>query len=138
VPGEIFKVSQIIGRGDDTQTTVRDFNLLVTELNKMLSEVAITIGKLGGRDGATAKFAGDLDVQNHALLNVSQVRFAASQHATNSIPFRGVYEVGDPTDAPVTPDELRDDLADNVLPVVEAALNDLGTNLKRVLDVLKI
>lgn len=138
MPGEVFKVSQIIGRADTEQTTVRDFNLLVTELNKQLSEIAITLGKLSGRDGATAKFAGDADFTNHALLNVSSIAFAARTHATNALPFTGTYDVADPIDAPASADALRDDLSESVLPTIEVALNNLGSNLKRVLDVLKI
>lgn len=139
MPSEVYKVTQIIDRPEKDQVTVRDVNRLVTELNKMLSQIAVELGKIRGQDGAVSKFVGDVDLDGHNILNAAAVKFSSRQHARGEAqPFSGVYVIDAPTDTPLTADDLRDDIADNVLPDVETALNDLGKNLKRVLDVLKI
>ena len=138
MPSEVFSVTQIVGRNDTDQVNVRDINRIITELNKVLSSIAITLGKVQGQDGATSKFANDADFDSHNLLNVGQIKFFSRQHARGAQPFSGKYAVDDPLDLPGTPEALRNDLADNVLPDITVALNDLGKNLKRVLDVLKI
>lgn len=138
MPAEVFKVSQLVGRKPDDTVTVKDFTLLVSELNKALSEVGVSLGKVNGRDSATTLFANDIDLDGNNVLGVGKITFSARKHATGQEPFAGVYSIDDPADTPASADALRDDLTDNVLPDIENALNEIGANLKRVLDVLKI
>lgn len=135
MPSEVFRVSPIIGRNE---VTVEDFNKLATELNKVLSEIAVAIGRTKGQDGATAKFVNDVDVDGNNILNVGKITFGARKHAKGLLPFVGEYLIDEPTDAPASVDALRDDITDNILPDIEAALNDLGSAVKRILDVLQI
>ena len=136
--GEIFKVSQIMGRADTDAVNVGDFTKLVTELNKSLSEIGVALGRVNGRDGAVTKFANDIDLDGHNINNVGSINFGSRKHATGTQPFEGSYKVDDPADLPISVDALRDDITDNVLPDIENALNNLGTHVKRILDVLKL
>lgn len=138
MPSEIFKVTQITGRGDAETVTVKDLMRLITEINKMLAEIGVALGRTKGQDGAVSKFTNDIDMDGNAITNVQSVSFGARRHAQDKLPFVGEYLIDDPTDSPASADALRDDLADNIFPDIEAALNDLGLNLKRVLNVLQI
>lgn len=138
MPSEVYKLTTILGRMDDAPVNVRDFNRLVTELNKALSEIAVTIGKTKGQDGAIASFVNNIDMEGNNVLNVGQITFSARKHAKGKLPFTGQYNIDDPTDTPADADALRDDLSDNIFPDIEEALNDLGAQVLRILEVLQI
>lgn len=74
MPSEIFRVTQDLSRAEGESATMRDLNRLTTELNKVLSEVGITLGKMRSQDGAVAKYAGDVDLDGHNLINVNQIK----------------------------------------------------------------
>ena len=135
MPQEVFKVSDIVGKD---KVEVEDFNRLVTELNKVLSEIGVAIGRTKGRDGAVSIFANDLNLSGNDINNVGRIRFGARQHAESTQPFTGEFNVDEPTDNPASSDALRDDLAENILPDIEVALNVLGKEVRRILDVLQI
>jgi hypothetical protein len=130
---EAYKVSPIVGKAE---VTVDDFNRLVVELNKMLSEISVAISKASGH-GAVSSFGDDIDLDGHNINNVGKVNFFARKHVSGDKPFSGEYAIDDPT-ATANVTALRDDIIDNVLPDIETALNDVGKNLKRLLDVLKV
>lgn len=138
MPQEVFKVSQPVGHKDDDNVKMLVFIKLVTELNKALSEISVSLGRVNGRDTAVTKFSNDIDLDGNDIDNVGSINFGSRKHATGTQPFTGVYAIDDPADTPATVDALRDDITDNVLPDIENALNDLGLHLKRVLDVLKL
>lgn len=138
MPAEIFKVSQIVDKKADDTVTFRDFTKMITELNKALSEIGVALGRVNGRDAAITQFANNIDMDGHNITNVGEIKFGARTHASSSGPFEGIYSVDPPTDSPASADALRDDLANNIFPDIEAALNDIGAQLKQVLTVLRL
>ena len=140
MPQEIFKVAQSQTQGHKLtdNVTMEDFTRLITELNKVLSEIGVAIGRVNGRDTAVTLFANTIDLDGNDIINVGKISFNARKHATGTQPFVGSYTIDDLAALPLTATDLRDDLADNVLPDIENALNDLGSQVKRILDVLKI
>lgn len=138
MPSELYKVSAILGREGDSQVTVDDFNHFTIEINKALSEIALAIGKARGQDNAVPKLENDMDLDGNNIINVGQVKFNARTHTKNEQVFNGIYRVTQPVAAPSDATALRNDLAANVIPNIEAALNNLGLNLKRVLALVKV
>ena len=135
MPSESLKVSPLLNKD---AVTVEDFNRLVTELNKVLSEVNVALGKVRGEDGATSKFSSGIDADGNTISNVKEINFSSRKHVSSRRSYSGLYVLDDVDPASATVGALRNDLTDNVMPSVETALNDIGTYLKEVLTVLKI
>lgn len=132
---EVYKVSPLIGQ---TTVSVDDFNRLVTELNKVLSEIAVAQARVTGQADAEPEFDNDLNLKGHEIRNVGKITFSSRKHAKESSAYTGEYAIDELAAGSATFLQLIDDFNNNVHPDIEEAIADLGKRLKQVFDAIGI
>lgn len=99
------------------------------------SGLAAKLSTTGGLESAVSGLAVKLDGTSLALSS-SGIKVTQSPQ-THEVDASEIHSITAPADTPASVDALRDDLVDNTIPSIEAALNNLGIKINNIIAKLE-